>query len=580
MTQIGFLNSGFPLFNRKPPFGALGGGGGGGPTPDPTIGVPVLSLGVAPNAYPPTLKTPLPVDWQAGVTSLTVQATTVADADAGWLSPFINHTHVLTEIEATSGPPATITVPGLSAIVTPAVTVFRARAEQGGAFGNWSNELIHGDVAAPAMTSSLTPAARSELVDSIVYVATFDEKVTITGFGGADGTILVAEAPTVPATSHNIRRIDGALLNYASKTSYGFTISAKDRANNSVTTAAITAAVKDEVPTGFVGFFTDVTGATASTLYTAANTYTVAGLTAGVAQPITITGGEYRVDPTGTGTSFGAWTTAAGSVQNGHLIQVRGTSSGVGGGVTNVAVTIAGTTETFSITNTGAFDPVSLFGGADTGYYYNVSVLSSLWSDTAGTTPAVVDGPVRRIDDLSGKGNHALFITGNTLTLRQSGSIYYLEAVAANGATGATIAMPQPWTRISAIQIKDWNAFDRVFGAVGAGEGVLRQEGSSPQVMVNDGTSAPAVSPALNTNNVISEVHNNASSSLRLNNAAPVTGTAGANASTGVVIFNRSAGDRAVQGFFYGMVGITRALTAGEEANCRTFFAALYGGTL
>lgn len=57
------------------------------------------------------------------------------------------------------------------------------------------------------------------------------------------------------------------------------------------------------------------------------------------------------------------------------------------------------------------------------------SVLSSLWADSARTTPASIDGPVGAMDDLSGNGKHALQATSaKRPTLRQSAQgLYYLE---------------------------------------------------------------------------------------------------------------------------------------------------------
>lgn len=555
--------------------GGISGNAGGGSVVDPAIGVPVLSLGVAQDFYPISLNTPLPIEWQADVTSVHFQASTVADADAGWLSPSIDDTHLITNAEATA---AAWSVPNLSSIVSPAVTILRARAEEGGAFGAWSNELIHGDVAQPVLGSSLTPAARSELVDSIVYVATFDEKVTITGFGGADAALLVAENANVAATSHNIRRLDAALTNYASKTSYGFTITAKDRANNSVTTATITAAVKDEVPTGFVNAFTDVTGAAASTLYTAPETYTVAGLTAGVFQPLTITGGEYRLN---TGSGWGAWTTAAASVQNGDQIQRRGFSSGLDGGVVNLDTNIAGTVETFRITNVNTFNPASLFGPSDDGYLYVISP-TTCFTDTARTTTASVGQAVKGITDLSGKGRHLAWVSGGTLTLRQVGAFYYLEAAAGVGVTQVSVPMAQPWSRISALRITAWTVNARILGETSVTKGSLVQLASTPTVKVDDNGagSQPAINPTLNTDITVSELHNNASSTVQLDNGTPQTGTSGAETCGGLTLFNRSAGDRSGQGWLYGTIGINRDLTPTEEASCRTYFAGLYGGSL
>ena len=62
------------------------------------------------------------------------------------------------------------------------------------------------------------------------------------------------------------------------------------------------------------------------------------------------------------------------------------------------------------------------------GAYYDVSALSSLYSDTGGTTAAVVDGPVGYMEDLSGNGHHLIASSdGQRPTLRQDGSAYYLE---------------------------------------------------------------------------------------------------------------------------------------------------------
>lgn len=51
--------------------------------------------------------------------------------------------------------------------------------------------------------------------------------------------------------------------------------------------------------------------------------------------------------------------------------------------------------------------PASLFKGGARGAYYDPSVLGSLFQDAAGTIPVTAEGqPVRRMNDLSGNGNH------------------------------------------------------------------------------------------------------------------------------------------------------------------------------
>ncbi len=51
--------------------------------------------------------------------------------------------------------------------------------------------------------------------------------------------------------------------------------------------------------------------------------------------------------------------------------------------------------------------PARLFAGGADGVWCDPSDLSTVWQDSAGTTPAAVNDPVGRIDDKSGNGNHA-----------------------------------------------------------------------------------------------------------------------------------------------------------------------------
>jgi hypothetical protein len=72
------------------------------------------------------------------------------------------------------------------------------------------------------------------------------------------------------------------------------------------------------------------------------------------------------------------------------------------------------------------------------GSFWNPRVLSSLWQDTAGTIPAVVDSEVKRMDDLGTLGNHMTSLSGTRLrgdhtyvlkgpTLKREGNQYYLQ---------------------------------------------------------------------------------------------------------------------------------------------------------
>jgi hypothetical protein len=74
------------------------------------------------------------------------------------------------------------------------------------------------------------------------------------------------------------------------------------------------------------------------------------------------------------------------------------------------------------------FTPASLFASAEPGAWYDASDLTSMFQDSAGTTPAVVDAVVGKWNDKSGRGNHATqATTAAKPILRQAGALYYLE---------------------------------------------------------------------------------------------------------------------------------------------------------
>lgn len=75
-----------------------------------------------------------------------------------------------------------------------------------------------------------------------------------------------------------------------------------------------------------------------------------------------------------------------------------------------------------------AFSPNALFAASEEGGWYDPSDLSTVWQDSARTTPGAVDSPVGALDDKSGNGNHLTQGTaGSRPILRQSGSLFYLE---------------------------------------------------------------------------------------------------------------------------------------------------------
>lgn len=74
------------------------------------------------------------------------------------------------------------------------------------------------------------------------------------------------------------------------------------------------------------------------------------------------------------------------------------------------------------------FAPASFFAAGEQGAWWDPSDLSSMFQDSAGTTPAAVDSPVGKINDKSGRGNHLIQATAASRpVLRYTTGRYYLE---------------------------------------------------------------------------------------------------------------------------------------------------------
>ena len=76
-----------------------------------------------------------------------------------------------------------------------------------------------------------------------------------------------------------------------------------------------------------------------------------------------------------------------------------------------------------------AWSPLTLFAASDVGVWYDPSDFSTMYQDSAGTTPVTAVGdPVGKILDKSGNGKHATQATAASRPiLRNDGTNYYLE---------------------------------------------------------------------------------------------------------------------------------------------------------
>lgn len=229
-----------------------------------------------------------------------------------------------------------------------------------------------------------------------------------------------------------------------------------------------------------------------------------------------------------------------------------------------------------------AFSPADLFAASEVGVWYDPSDLSSMFQDSAGTTPAVVDQPVGRINDKSGNGYDATqTTTASKPVLRQDGSgNYYLEHDGVDDWLRALFTIAQPWDRVSAFRQISWAAFRRIMGGGSTTAGSLLQRTSSPTLALFSSSVFNVSGPAIGSNAIFTERHNGASSRGATNSNAYTTGNAGTTAPGGVTIGANYQGAEASSVYFYGAAMIGRALTDTETSDLRSFMASKAGVTL
>jgi len=99
------------------------------------------------------------------------------------------------------------------------------------------------------------------------------------------------------------------------------------------------------------------------------------------------------------------------------------------------------------------FDPASLFSNGEQGAWYDPSDLTTLYQDSAGTTPVTADGdPVGRMEDKSGNGNHATQATSAARPVyRTDGTLHWLEFDGVDDSMIITGVDRSSWTDAMAI---------------------------------------------------------------------------------------------------------------------------------
>jgi len=220
-----------------------------------------------------------------------------------------------------------------------------------------------------------------------------------------------------------------------------------------------------------------------------------------------------------------------------------------------------------------------LFARGEAGAWYDPSDIATMFQDSAGTVAAAVGAPVGRINDKSGRGNHATqALAGSRPVLRSDSGRLYLEFDGADDdLMSASFAIAQPWDRVSAVQQISWTLHDRIFTGVGVPDGGLRQGSSaSPGLYLFSGAAGPQSSGlAIGATGVVTERHHGPSSRIAVNNGSYVTGDAGTASPNGIRL---GVGSAAAANFrLYGLCMVGRALSDSETARTRRFMAARAG---
>lgn len=243
------------------------------------------------------------------------------------------------------------------------------------------------------------------------------------------------------------------------------------------------------------------------------------------------------------------------------------------------------------------FTPASLFATGEQGAWYDPSDLSSMFQDDLGTTAAAVDSPVGRINDKSGRGNHATQATAaaRPILRQDAGGSRYLEfdGVDDRLVAAAAVANAEAWCAI-AVHWTGGSGFLRMLSLAATGatdHGTLT--GVAFQSRANSGDlfdiEANAVRSArftatVSTNLVIQSTVSGTNRRVRIDVAVPITATGQADMAINSTRLSLGAGLTATGEDFF-MAGrihgaIIRAGQPADDAKTITYLAGKQGRAL
>jgi hypothetical protein len=254
-----------------------------------------------------------------------------------------------------------------------------------------SNKVKWGDTTAPTITTNAAQSITELFALSVALAA--DKTIgswAITG--GADQTQFEISGTTLRWFGNGTQNYD-VPIDLDTNNTYVVQVAATDLGGN-VTNKTITTTVTqaDKTPNAFS--FTPVVPATPSTQYTS-NTITVAGLTPGLSVPVTLTGGGTYSK------NGGAFTSAAGTAQNGDTFALRVTSGSGASDVLNLSLSIGLGSGNWTVSNTTNTATLTTTNGASKNSNVTVSGSPPLNGTTnSGTAAAMM---VRANQSASGK---------------------------------------------------------------------------------------------------------------------------------------------------------------------------------
>ena len=214
------------------------------------------------------------------------------------------------------------------------------------------------------------------------------------------------------------------------------------------------------------------------------------------------------------------------------------------------------------------------------------SDLSTLFQERTGasaTTPSEVDGVVGTMLDKSGNGNHMVAPSdGARPILRNSGSLYWLEFPGTDDFLRVAFALDQPYERVMAFRQITWTSGDRLWDGATGNSGGIFQDTSSANLAAFAGSQVNLSNEALDTDQVLTERWNGASSRFAIDNNSYVEGDIGAADPEGLIIgaFGDQGSSFCNIRFYGGAVFAGADLTDANIADLRTYFAAKQGRVL